>query len=538
VVGPLFYYDLIRLARRGRYIPVRAGYALFLMIVIYLTHADRLNRWELSLSPGEMARFGEQIVQSFLLWQNLAVILITPFFVAGTIVEERERGTLDLLFTTFLTDREILVGKLWSRLAQVAGLLLAGLPILALIQFWGGVNMQLVVAGFIATAGNLLSVGSLCLFCSVSAHSLLGAVVFSYFAIFALGSVCCTPFICAFSVGFALPVAIVLFVIQSAGALSFFSSAIAELRRRRGRLPFGSVAEMETAVKKAAEGQAPVASPLESEAPERTPLRSPPVSERPLVWRELHFGASIIDGAVARGIVAIAVTVIVCFLAIVYSGVFADVGPRAALAQLREFLVGPVGQALWVVTLGTYCVGVAVSAAGSVVTERVRDTLDGLLMLPCARRDILVAKWVGAVVRLRYLAYFAAFLGLLVLVLGGLTPASLILLLFAGTTHVAFAASLGLFLSVYCKSILWAHVGTVVALAGWLIGTMYLLPGLNPVIVWRTFSFGWPNQEKIPETASEVLSIDTLLPTVEGLALHLLVAGVLWLATVTRFAHK
>src|SRR5205085_1190966 len=62
-----------------------------------------------------------------------AVYLLVPLFVAPVIAAERERKTLDLVLTTSLRDRQIVLGKLASRLAVVALLVLAGLPLLSLV---------------------------------------------------------------------------------------------------------------------------------------------------------------------------------------------------------------------------------------------------------------------------------------------------------------------------------------------------------------------------------------------------------------------
>src|SRR5215472_11444662 len=110
-LGPHFFYDLIRLARRGRSTFVRIAYGFFLLFGLCLVYAHQFNLDPLKVifAPGPvlpanaLARFAETFVNAILMMQILAVFLLTPAYVAGAIAEEREAGTLDLLFTTHLT---------------------------------------------------------------------------------------------------------------------------------------------------------------------------------------------------------------------------------------------------------------------------------------------------------------------------------------------------------------------------------------------------------------------------------------------------
>src|SRR5438270_8263329 len=43
LVGPLFYYELLRLARRGRSTVLRCAYALTILIILWSVHASESN---------------------------------------------------------------------------------------------------------------------------------------------------------------------------------------------------------------------------------------------------------------------------------------------------------------------------------------------------------------------------------------------------------------------------------------------------------------------------------------------------------------
>src|SRR5260370_27001872 len=94
--------------------------------------------------------------------------------------EQKERSPLDFLFITALSNREIILGMLGARLAKLLLLLLTGLPLLNLLVLLGGVDPGLVLAGFVATAMLMVSLGSMSMLVSVHARTSFGAVVVSY----------------------------------------------------------------------------------------------------------------------------------------------------------------------------------------------------------------------------------------------------------------------------------------------------------------------------------------------------------------------
>ena len=70
---------------------------------------------------------------------------------------KRQRRRLDFLFATDLRNHEIILGKLASRLASVALLLVTGLPVLALMQLLGGVEPNFLLACFGATLATMVT---------------------------------------------------------------------------------------------------------------------------------------------------------------------------------------------------------------------------------------------------------------------------------------------------------------------------------------------------------------------------------------------
>jgi ABC-type transport system involved in multi-copper enzyme maturation permease subunit len=184
---------------------------LVAIFFVYFTHtndydlfADPFKTSRL-LSANELANMANALVGWCLIVQFVAVLLLTPAVVADAIAREKERRALDFLFVTDLTNREIIFGKLGSRLAYLFGVLLTGLPILGLARLWGGVGDVLLYGGYAALFATLLSLGALSMLCSVSSQTSLQATVRAYVGGTALLAVCGCLLIPIFEGDTALP---------------------------------------------------------------------------------------------------------------------------------------------------------------------------------------------------------------------------------------------------------------------------------------------------------------------------------------------
>jgi ABC-type transport system involved in multi-copper enzyme maturation permease subunit len=106
MLGPHFYYDLIRLARKPRNCYLRCGYLTALMIGWWYVYE---GSQPLGGTINDYARLATNFTHALLAFQYVMILLLAPIYLAGTIVEERESRTLELLYQTQLTDREILL---------------------------------------------------------------------------------------------------------------------------------------------------------------------------------------------------------------------------------------------------------------------------------------------------------------------------------------------------------------------------------------------------------------------------------------------
>ena len=70
----------------------------------------------------------------------LLLMFIMPALTSGSISGERERQTLELLFTTRMTPKDIVMGKLFSALSQLMVLIVSSFPILLLTFVYGSMD--------------------------------------------------------------------------------------------------------------------------------------------------------------------------------------------------------------------------------------------------------------------------------------------------------------------------------------------------------------------------------------------------------------
>lgn len=180
--GPIFAKELVEMARRARYYLSRViygGVLLFVLFVIFQVEYVRMQVFGAS-SIHFMAEMAEDFFLAILWVQYCAVLFFVPLFLCGAIAGEREQKTLELLFTSGLSNREIVFGKLGSRIAAVVALVLTGLPVIALTMLFGGVNPTILWQAMLTTLVGILFAGSLSIYCSATTRSPLGALVRTY----------------------------------------------------------------------------------------------------------------------------------------------------------------------------------------------------------------------------------------------------------------------------------------------------------------------------------------------------------------------
>jgi ABC-type transport system involved in multi-copper enzyme maturation permease subunit len=577
LVGPLFYYELVRLARKGRSTVLRCAYALTLLAALFLAYNARFpeyDLWSPSLLPAkpqsalELSRLAQGFVYAILRVQTLAVFVLAPVYIGSAIAEERERGTLDLLRMTHLSAREVVLGKLAARVVHLGGVLLAGLPLLALTQIWGGVDFRLLLMAFLASGLNLLSVGAVCVVQSAMFRSTRMAIFASYLVSLGLLLSCTvlagTPSELFRELSEAMAVSAsgpargrpgppaAETVIFPALAFWVTANGIAFLCFTTWAI-FRLYSPIHPAGEKVApddEPTRPREDPGKDVLPPGRPRLLPPVGDSPLLWKEKNravgeSASTALERLFSKPAVALLLP-----------------GLWAAMLFLarREAWDDPdatqtmdvVSRSAAVLLAGLWCGAVAFVAAGGVSGERERRTLDVLLTVPASRAALLGAKWLGAVLSGRAFGYGLAILAAVELVGGDWHPLGTLLLLLAVTSQVALLASVGTWLSLVSRGTLRARVLMALLLlvsAGSLNGltatrgappswpSLVAGVGNNAPGTWWFLTFT-RDDFAAAYTAGGGRFADRLGATAVGVLALALLAGLFWLDTWRRFEAR
>src|SRR6185437_1445589 len=144
--------------KRRRDLFVRCGY-LGLLIVVVLFGILSSNVGSESL--GELAKASATMFQQLSYLQLGLVALLAPVFTAGAITQEKDSQTYDILLSTPLSNGQIVLGSLLSRLFFVIALLISGIPIFSITQIFGGVAIDSIVLSFLIAAATTFVTGAL-----------------------------------------------------------------------------------------------------------------------------------------------------------------------------------------------------------------------------------------------------------------------------------------------------------------------------------------------------------------------------------------
>ena len=389
-----------RALARGWLIVVRALLGGLLAAILLLA----LWAWWLNTlgdpgySPAYIMAFALSAVAPILL--TIAVVQ-APAVLAGSLAGERERGVLQLLLTTAVTPREIVSGRLLGKLSQVGMILLAGLPILAVLAAWNGLSLLELVTLFVLLGAVGLGGGGLAVGASVISRRGRDALLSVYILMLVL---VLSPML----TGLGLPPEIArllqlfnpyssMIVLVWAGevapalatsgfwlAMGLTGAAVAAWRLRPTCLALGD------AVKKS-----------------RRRMWVPPLGDRPMLWKELYvervgtlgrFGrwlGILITALIGGGSLALSVLILspLFMRGETDWSLWANNSFAAALSDPNGKFMGWLLQ--WAIGL---------RAAVSIASERERGTWDALLMSPLQPGEIVRAKLSGSLNALRWMA--------------------------------------------------------------------------------------------------------------------------------------
>jgi ABC-2 type transport system permease protein len=129
---------------------------------------------------------GQTIFSLLSIFQIVLVCFIAPAFTAGQISLEREKQTLDLLISTPMRPGAIVLGKLMAALAFVFLMILAALPITAIVLMYGGASVDDLMRQEVVLLATAVGLGAIGLFYSALLKRTQGATVLTYITVLGL----------------------------------------------------------------------------------------------------------------------------------------------------------------------------------------------------------------------------------------------------------------------------------------------------------------------------------------------------------------
>jgi len=112
--------------------------------------------------------------------------VLAPAFTTGAISVEREKQTIDLLVTTPLSTLGMVIGKLLSALTYVFLLILASVPLMAIVFVFGGVGPEDLLRAYAVLFATAFGMGAVGLFISAITRRTQTATVLTLIVVLAL----------------------------------------------------------------------------------------------------------------------------------------------------------------------------------------------------------------------------------------------------------------------------------------------------------------------------------------------------------------
>jgi ABC-type Na+ efflux pump permease subunit len=134
---------------------------LGLLILVVLVSLYGNNGSVSDTNLAELAKTSVKVFQNLSYLQLGLVALLSPIFTAGSITQERDSQTYDILLATPLSNGQIVLGSLLSRLFFVIMLLISGIPVFAITQIFGGVKVSDIWVSFLISAATAFVTGAL-----------------------------------------------------------------------------------------------------------------------------------------------------------------------------------------------------------------------------------------------------------------------------------------------------------------------------------------------------------------------------------------
>jgi hypothetical protein len=191
MIGSVLTFELLRASRRGWHhwlLWIYGGWLLLQVVVVFLLHLA--GHWDVihqrEVQPELFAAYSQKLVEQLVVQQFLLLFLVVPAFAAGSISDDKIRGTLQEWLITDLNASEIVGGKLVAQVVQIGTLSLAGLPLFAFFGAFAGMDLGALAALLLTVLVQLMALSAASLLASVWCKRTTTAVFSVYLAALAL----------------------------------------------------------------------------------------------------------------------------------------------------------------------------------------------------------------------------------------------------------------------------------------------------------------------------------------------------------------
>jgi ABC-type Na+ efflux pump permease subunit len=498
--GPVFNVELLTTARRARYFAVRALYGLILLYILWQSYTSYFwwqARTRTEFSIHELSQFASGTFSAIAVAQLVAVLVLTPTMVAGTIADEKQRETLHYLLCSRLSSGEIVLGKLAARLIHVAVFLAIGIPVVSLIGLFGGVDPEWVVSAYGGTFSTAFLLAGLSMWISTVSRRVRDAIIAVY--LIEAAGLAIPPLLetlrwnAPLLYGWIRPInewllatnpfytlLIAALGPRGPGARSFFDifAFMVCLHCAIGLLFIGlAVWRLRPIFRVQGGGETPTGNWIVRARRRWRARRRTDCGDDPMFWKERYFVRS--AGLVRWLIRAISLVggAIMGYWIVYFSWEaieelgrygYGYLGPNAARDELNACL-----RVCTTMLYVLWFLGVAAAASAGITAEKEEDTWVSLVTTPLTGPEIVGAKMLGAVWSMRALG--AALVGLWVFgtALGAIHPMGLLAVLLEWMTFTWFVAALGTHVSLRARNTTRATATTVVVIAA--LNGMYMM---------------------------------------------------------------
>jgi ABC-type transport system involved in multi-copper enzyme maturation permease subunit len=181
VDNPVLQRELLVNLRTPRAFLLLFLYQALLAALVYFAWPQDA-RLDLTSNPAA----ARNLVDLFFVGQYVLASLMTPSFAAGTITGEKERKTYEMLLASPLRPAAIVLGKMVASLSHLAVLIFASLPVVMLCLPLGGVSLYEVLAAYLGLIVSVITFGMISIACSSYFNRTVASLVVSYLLILPL----------------------------------------------------------------------------------------------------------------------------------------------------------------------------------------------------------------------------------------------------------------------------------------------------------------------------------------------------------------